>query len=176
MPYRVLYVCTGNICRSAFAEIASRTASLPGIEFASAGTHAVVGAGICTQLADHLGPNATGNGVMHVARQLTREIVAEADLVVTMAAEHRAYILDEWPEALRRTFLIGQIAREITWLPQEATLDELAPHLWRNRSSQPDDGVADPYRQGTQAAAEAAGLITRRLDVILPALRHLSEQ
>lgn len=41
---RVLFVCTGNICRSAFAEVAARSLFDGGrFAFSSAGTHAVRG-------------------------------------------------------------------------------------------------------------------------------------
>ena len=45
MATHVLFVCTGNICRSAFAEEAARSLFDKSVfEFSSAGTHAVSGA------------------------------------------------------------------------------------------------------------------------------------
>ena len=41
--YRVLFVCTANICRSAYADVVARSRGIGGIEFLSAGTHALVG-------------------------------------------------------------------------------------------------------------------------------------
>lgn len=52
-PYRVLFVCQGNIARSAAAEAMAR-ASCPtasGLEFSSAGTGAVVGHGVAREVA-----------------------------------------------------------------------------------------------------------------------------
>lgn len=88
---RVLFVCTGNTCRSAMAEaIADRMArdrGLSGVEFSSAGTaasphaHASDGALL---VALERGLDLSG----HRARLLTAELVDENDLVLTMGPHH----------------------------------------------------------------------------------------
>lgn len=169
--YRVLFVCTGNIARSAYAAIVARHGSPPELEFTSAGTGAVVGEGIDPPMAVHLG--GRGDASTHVARQVTKELLEQSDLVITMAAEHRRYILDAWPSLGRKAFVIGQVARELRRLPESVTLAGLVDHLWRNRTTQPDDDVADPHRRGAAAAAEASRLIDERLDVIIDTLSRL---
>ena len=89
---KVLFVCTGNICRSPFAEgIARKLARERGIEdveFASAGTHV---AGECAT--DDGVAVALEHGVdlaSFAPRALTAELVAEADVVVAMAPHHLA--------------------------------------------------------------------------------------
>jgi protein-tyrosine-phosphatase len=87
----VLFVCTGNTCRSALAAaIAQQVASRKGltdIEASSAGTSAwdeqpasdgalLVGMGRQLDLSAHR------------ARQLTKEIVDESDLILTMGPHH----------------------------------------------------------------------------------------
>jgi protein-tyrosine-phosphatase len=88
---KVLFVCTGNTCRSAIAEaIAARIAGDRGLHdvvVASAGTSAWDGApasdgALLVGLERKLDLNA------HRARQLSREIVAECDLVLAMGAHH----------------------------------------------------------------------------------------
>jgi len=82
----VLFVCTGNICRSAFAEVAAR--SILGTEshvFASAGTHAITGnsaTGSMQTVASENGFDLTGHAATHL------EDAAQPDVVYGMAQHH----------------------------------------------------------------------------------------
>ncbi|RMB61884.1 dTDP-4-dehydrorhamnose 3,5-epimerase family protein [Tessaracoccus antarcticus] len=164
-PYRVLFVCTANICRSAYADVVARGTGITGIDFSSAGTHALVGQGIDPPMAAQVGNR--GDTSAHRARQLTRQMVGDADLILAMGVEHRRYILDEWPTLGRKVFLLGHVAREMARLPESVTLDNLTSHLWRHRSADPSDEVADPYRRGPEVAATCAGTIDGHLNAIL---------
>ena len=88
---KILFVCTGNTCRSALAEgIARREAIDRGLidfEVSSAGTSAWNGApasdgGLLVAL-EH-GVDLSG----HRARQLTREIVEDQDVILVMGPHH----------------------------------------------------------------------------------------
>ncbi len=112
----ILVVCTGNICRSPMAaallahEI--EAAGLDGqVVVASAGTYAVVGAG------------ASGGSILamadrgldlsaHRARQLETKLVQDADVILVMEEAHRRSIFYTWPQALRKTFLLSEMAGE----------------------------------------------------------------
>ncbi|MGA4507715.1 hypothetical protein ACQB6R_01620 [Propionibacteriaceae bacterium G1746] len=172
-PYRVLFVCTGNICRSAYAQVVAAAAPVDGVEFTSAGTHAVVGARIDPPMARLVPRGVDPSG--HVAQQLTRDIATSADLIIAMSDRHRRYIMDEWPALAPRTFLIGQVARELDGLTMSgAGLADMAPHLWQHRSSQPGDAVPDPYRRGPEAARAASQQIDSHLNAILGAIGRLA--
>ncbi|MGD7733232.1 hypothetical protein ACQCX5_09740 [Propionibacteriaceae bacterium G57] len=172
-PYRVLFVCTGNICRSAYAQVVAAAAPIDGVEFTSAGTHAVVGARIDPPMARLVPRGVDPSG--HVARQLTRDIATSADLIIAMSDRHRRYIMDEWPALAPRTFLIGQVARELDGLTMSgAGLADMAPHLWQHRSSQPGDAVPDPYGRGPEAARAASQQIDSHLNAILGAIGRLA--
>lgn len=173
-PFRVLFVCTANICRSAYADVVASGADFDGVEFSSAGTHALVGQGIDPPMANHVG--ARGDVTAHVSRQLTRQIVMDADLALAMGFEHRRYILDSWPALGRKVFLIGHVAREMSNLPESVTLESLVSHLWKHRSADPSDAVADPYRRGPRAAADCAGVIDAHLEAILAGYRTLIDE
>lgn len=166
--YRTLFVCRGNICRSPYAAVRAQSQGVPGVEFASAGIQAVVGGRISATMADELrrrGPHGA-----HVARQLTREIADDSDLILTMGASHKQWILEDWPDLGHKIFVIGQAARELACAPRGMPLGEVAPYLWGRRTVRPGDDVADPYGRGPQAAKAAALTIDAFLAPILAAL------
>lgn len=171
-PFRVLFVCTANICRSAYADLAANAHPHPGIVFASAGVQALTGRPIDPPMAARLG--AQVDATAHRARQLTRAEMARADLVLAMAAEHRRFILEEWPDLGRKTFVLGHVAREIQSLPSDVTLAHLADHLWRRRTTDPDDDVADPYRRGEEAADAAARKLDGYVEALIEGLDRLA--
>ncbi|MBM9434214.1 dTDP-4-dehydrorhamnose 3,5-epimerase family protein [Flaviflexus equikiangi] len=173
-PFHVLYVCTANICRSAYADVVSRARGAKGIEFSSAGIHGLVDDPIDPPMGELASRVADSRS--HVARQLTRDIVDAADLILTMGTEHRRYILDEWPSAARKTFVIGHAAREISAAPAELQLSEVTDYLWRNRGTGPRDEVADPYRRGEVAALKAATEIDTHIDAIIPRLEQMIDR
>lgn len=173
-PFRILFVCTANICRSAYADVVAQTVGSKGFAFASAGTHALVGQAIDPPMADQVAaPGETGD---HRAQQLSHELVEKADLILAMGAEHRRYILDEWPSAARKTFIIGHAAREISSMPEGSTLDDVTTHLWHHRGTSPRDEVDDPYRRGQGAAIKAARSIDTHLEDILPRLKSMADK
>src|SRR6476619_1655073 len=102
----ILFVCTGNICRSPYAERRLRQL-LPGagVEIASAGTGAVVGSDIETETRDFLrqkGADVTG----FTARAVTPQLVESAELVLTMTRTHRGQVSRLHPAAMRRCFAL----------------------------------------------------------------------
>jgi protein-tyrosine-phosphatase len=194
-PLRVLIVCTANICRSAYAEQLGRhllreAASelrvsedvvLPGtpdgnppveppVVFESAGTHGWTDHPVEAEMAAQL----TRRGVPpdgFASRPLTMGMVDAADLVLTADRSHRQFVLDDRPAAVWRTFTLAQFARTISELPDGLTGRELIAACRRvHRPATADDEVADPYRRGPEAAAEAADQIERLLREIVPRL------
>lgn len=113
----VLFVCTGNICRSPTAErlAAALGAELgiPDFTASSAGTRAVIGYPMHPDAARVLA-DLGGDPSDFAARQLTAKIASGADLVLTMAREHRDAVLEQAPRQLHRTFTLNEAARLVT--------------------------------------------------------------
>ena len=177
VPVHLLFVCTGNICRSPTAERLVRAyaaeQTLPWLTASSAGTRAVVGSAMdpCSEaVLRALGGDGTG----FRARSLTAVDVAAAQLVLTMTTRHRNLVLEQNPKALRRTFTLLEAAR---LLSGATGAGPLATRLVAARSHHGvgDDDVADPYRGGVQAHREAGGVITRALLPLLEAIRTDSD-
>lgn len=90
-PSRVLFVCTGNTCRSPLAEVLARNLSaklgLPGVEFRSAGTDAVPG----MAASEEARRVAVRHGLSlesHRARPLTSDLVDWAEVILCMDLSH----------------------------------------------------------------------------------------
>jgi len=109
MIKRILLVCTGNICRSPLAEALLRRAleerSVAGVSVTSAGTGAWDGAP-ASEGAYLVGLERGLDLSGHRARLLTRELVEEADLILTMARHHRARVDELGGEG--RVFVLGE--------------------------------------------------------------------
>jgi low molecular weight protein-tyrosine phosphatase len=116
--FRLLYVCTGNICRSAFAEILTRhllierlgSAAPAAFSVSSAGTHAVVGGRMhpntCTELRRWSGSPMDG----FAARQLSAALIEQVDLVLGIEPRHRSKAVEMSPAALSTGFSLREFA------------------------------------------------------------------
>jgi protein-tyrosine phosphatase len=92
----ILFVCTGNIFRSLTAEYALKAAlgPQPAYRVSSAGTEAVpqeISPYVQERLRHH---NLDPSG--HRQRRVTAEILQEADLVVAMGLDHRAFLKEQF--------------------------------------------------------------------------------
>jgi protein-tyrosine-phosphatase len=174
----VLFVCTANICRSPYMELAGRAMLGPdsSLRLSSAGTLGFVDKPMDTTMAtafDH-SPEVTPEQIEAFrSRRLTAEHLAAADLVLTAESEHRQFILGEQPAAFRKVFSLGQFAAGVQRV--EPTLSGLAlVHTVASTSgvAQVRADVADPYRRGRRAAAAAAAQIDELLAIVMPALEE----
>lgn len=104
----VLIVCVGNICRSPTAEALLKSKLQQyDIQVSSAGLGALVDKPVDTMAAQVL--EAAGYALPdHRARQLTAEMLREADLVLAMELKHLQSIHSLAPEARGKAFLFGK--------------------------------------------------------------------
>lgn len=98
---RVLFVCSGNTCRSPMAELyfndLCRRAGRGDITSASAGVCAIPGVPIAAAAREALADLGIAAGDFR-SRRLDGALLAESDLVVVMAASHRAAVAAAFPE------------------------------------------------------------------------------
>ncbi|MFF1476717.1 low molecular weight phosphatase family protein [Streptomyces sp. NPDC058301] len=109
---RVLFVCTGNVHRSALAErlLAARLPRGSAVQPESAGTQAWPRPGMehsTRAVLERLG----GDGSGFVSRRLTAELVLGSALVLGLAGEHREAAVRLAPSAMRRCFTLKEFVR-----------------------------------------------------------------
>lgn len=178
--FRVLHVCTGNICRSPMAERLMR-AGLEQRLNGAAGAFLIESAGTWGHSGAPMEPHALTtlagydvDGADFRARELVAEHVVGADLVLTATREHRAAAVVLHPRAASRTFTIREFSRLVSAVDQAdlPTGDERARALVKaaaaKRGMVPpdhprDDDLDDPYGAPASAFAVCAELIDATL-------------
>jgi len=108
--FNILIVCTGNVCRSPLAEGILRSwltrDMVPDVTVSSAGTYASEGA----PASSYGVMIAAENGIdtsEHHARLLHRELIARADLILTMEVDHIFEVLRLAPSAEHKVHPLG---------------------------------------------------------------------
>jgi len=105
-PRRVLFVCTGNTCRSPMAaallnHMVSEREIEPSLVAASAGLFAADGAPISPHAAKALSESGVDPTRFegHAARTVSAEMIDEADVVVGITARHAMDLILRFPES-----------------------------------------------------------------------------
>lgn len=159
LPFRVLTVCSGNICRSLYAERYLEKllrAEDHSFEIASAGTEAGHGLGVPREIQDML----EGDGLStrpHLPQKLNEQLIAEADLVLGATVDHRTRVLRLAPAALRKSFTVLEAAEAVRVVRDDeyrhpSPVAALAAARTSVPSGTPLD-LADPFRGSAQEYA-----------------------
>nr|WP_159233402.1 low molecular weight phosphatase family protein [Mycolicibacterium vanbaalenii] len=169
----VMFVCTGNICRSPMAERLAAAyggeLEIPDLRTSSAGVRAVIAHPIHQDAVPAL-ESLGGDASDFSARQLTARIAAEADLILTMTREHREAVLGVAPRKLRRTFTLIEAARIASRFDAQnvGDLADFRPHL--GALELPD--IPDPIGRSPDVFAAVGAQIAELLPPIMELLRR----
>jgi protein-tyrosine-phosphatase len=163
--FHILFVCSGNSCRSPLAEGLLRM-KIPSrlqdeVVIKSAGTLGIEGspaARYSVQIVQEMGGDISG----HRSQGVTEALMAEADLVLAMAAEHLEYLRREYPQYRENIFLLKRFAR---------AADETGEH------DDPDgDDIFDPLGSSIETYRACAEIIDAELERIMPTLTHFIQE
>ena len=169
----ILFVCSGNICRSPMAERLAvaygARSNVPDFRASSAGTYALVGYPIHHDAAVIVEKRG-GEVSNFAARQLTSRIARDADLVLTMTRAHRDAVLGLAPHRLHRTFTLSEAAILASERDARTVADlaALRPHLAAHEVSE----VPDPIGQDTEFFTMVGSQIADLLPPILELCRR----
>jgi len=187
--FRILVVCTANICRSPMIERMFRHglverlgADATRFEVTSAGTWGHDGPSMHEFSAQVLGERGI-DASDFAPRVLVAEMVEQSDLVLTAAREHRAAVVTMCPSASRRAFTLLEFARLLgpvdpSALPAgdvvaraRALVEEAAGNRGLVPPDRPeDDDLADPIGRPMadfrRAADHIAGALTGALALL----------
>lgn len=147
---KLLFVCTGNICRSPIAQfLAARMAREAGLPWSAAS------AGVAAEVSWGMEPGAVkalaARGVTsasHSARQLDERMMAESDAIYALTRSHRAVIVSRFPAHAAKVAVL------------------------REAAGLPGTDVADPYGESDAAYEECAVLIEEALTVLIRRSSH----
>ena len=145
--FRILTVCTGNICRSPLAESILRLDLDPEVfSVSSAGIMAVKGGLVPKpqlRIAETVGVTDLEQ---HRARQITTGKIGISDLILGLSRGHRKRIARLEPTALSRLFTM----REFAHLAQHVTPDDIEQQL---------EGAASPLHAAVAAVNAKRGMV-----------------
>lgn len=184
MPFRILVVCAGNICRSPAAAQILAAALEDDVAVSSAGLDALVGYGLDPDMATAM-RRAGIDPRPHRARRVNPWLLEVADLVLTMDRVQHSRILELAPAALHRTFTLRQFALacqnlrdtgDLAWpvrLAQESRFRDLTGRAGRRGARVPagsDVVIDDPYRGSAADHDRAVREILEAVRTILDAV------
>lgn len=182
--FRILFVCTGNICRSPLAERLT-TARLRAALGPDAGALVIVSAGTDARAGEPIHPASAavlrrlgGNPDGFVAQSLSDRLLSTAHLVLTATRAHRAAAVAQHPRAAGRTFtlrefsaLAGAVApatlgHHLSARDRAAALVEEAAALRGYLPMRPpeDHDVPDPYGRPAEAHDAAGHAVAEALE------------
>lgn len=147
MAKHIIFVCTGNICRSPMAEglMREKCKEASAWKIGSAG----LAAGNDMPPSEHSVAVMAEIGIdisKQRSRLLTQDLIQQADFLFVMTYSHLDHILMLYPDASEKTFLVRQFVRDNTLLSKD---------------------ISDPIGQGIEVYRRCRDEISQALDSLV---------
>ena len=164
--FRILAVCTANICRSPMVEILMRQRLDPELfDITSAGVRgwreAPVDSMVVLEL-ERLGASSDG----FCSRPLERQMVEDADLILSATRGHRSEVVDRFPSALRRNFTLREFAALVDGVEADSPADLVHIAFRRRSEASFDVDLQDPFRQPPAVHRAVADQVSAAVNVV----------
>ncbi|WP_409296094.1 low molecular weight protein arginine phosphatase [Peribacillus sp. SCS-26] len=104
----ILFVCTGNTCRSPMAEAILKNMNLPGVNVRSAGVFAMDGQEASFHAKNVLDENSITHD--HISKQVDASDLEWATYVLTMTEGHKSSLIINYPQAAGKTYTLKEFA------------------------------------------------------------------
>lgn len=168
----VLFVCTGNTCRSPMAEAIFNVMTERHGPFCdsadphgtlvprarSAGVSADFGSPAATYAEDAVLELFGADLSEHRSRRTTRQNMEESRLILTMTAGHAAYLREKFPDVKDRVYdLFDYATKKGVHLPDSVVL-----------SHRP--GIPDPYGRNLEIYKQTASVLMQVIEVLFPSI------
>lgn len=170
-----MFVCTGNICRSAFAEFYYKkllrdSGNRFDLHISSAGTHALVGSSIDSSFSDFL--PVSSECINHVSRQINRKILEDSGLILAFESKHKEWIINQFPSAGNFTYTLSEIVDINSQLDFSKISDwsnyiNLIKRTGFSSRVYNFNDIEDPYRQSRQVQQDIANVIVDHVNRLL---------
>jgi L-threonylcarbamoyladenylate synthase len=159
--FSIIFVCSGNICRSPLAAAILRkllleTAYKDVVRVESAGTLRLPSA-LADPEAEKVAQEMGTDIRDHLSRPVTPEIMLSSDLVICMALDHFKYLTSHFPYFREKICLLKQWGRE-TILTNPSIADPMG---------QDHEFFVRTYNESEQEIRRVLPLVKRRIDVFM---------